>query len=406
MLNIQKYILRVIILVISTGIFSVLFSKNSIAGAEDTIIDAVDYKLLVREFTVPGTSLGGGGALVVKDNFIVYARAQNDFIGINLNDFDSKNIEQKIDNNLVVKFKDNFLPVLVTNASSLVNSVRYRSPEFIPKIEDLLYYDGSFYCTHTFYDPTADDIFFMVSMLKVGDTAWKTIFKSPALAAPYLAKGTGGAIAAKNGVLYVAIGDFSLDRINGLPNDLAPQNASLPFGKIVSIVLSGNYPSSVFSTGHRNPQGLVFLSDGKLLESEHGPRGGDELNIIEEGGNYGWPYRSLGTKYGTRRLYSDDIPPLLNNRIKFVEPIYAFLPSIAATGLAQLQGFSSKWDGDIILGSLVSQTIFRIRMTDRNSVMFVEPLLVSRRIRKLTQYQDSIFALTDSGTILRITIEK
>ena len=404
MIKVKTYLETTARLIMLAGVFFSYLPNYSFAVTKDSIIDAIDYKLLVREYTIPGTLRGGGGSLVIKDNTIIYARAQNDFVGIDLNEFKSKNIKHNSSSERLLILKENFLPKIITNESSLARSGRYPSPEFLPKIEDFLYYDGAFYCTHTFYDSSSDDIFFMVSMLREGEFAWKTIFRSPALDAPYLAKGIGGALAAKDRVLFVSVGDFSLDRVNGLPNDLASQNPTLPWGKILAIELFGEYPYSIFSMGHRNPQGLLFLANGKLLESEHGPRGGDELNIIDKGGNYGWPYLSYGTQYGTQLPYSRNIPPPADG-IKFIEPLYAFLPSAAITGMSQLQGFSKKWDGDVILGSLKAQSLFRVRII-KNRVLFVEPLLVSHRVRKVRQHRNFIYVLTDFGTILRVQILK
>ena len=158
--------------------------------------------------------------------------------------------------------------------------------------------NGVFYVAHDQYDAATDAIFFEISKLAPHDKNWTVLYRSPPLDTNYYAAGDGGklAIDSKLHRLYFSVGDFSLDRINHLPSDVAPQNPQLPWGKINYIDLNdGSYHP--YSLGHRNPMGLIVLKNGELWESENGPRGGDELNRILEGKNYGWPYNSYGTVY-------------------------------------------------------------------------------------------------------------
>ena len=187
------------------------------------------------------------------------------------------------------------------------------------------------------------------------------------------------------------------------PNDIAPQNMEFPWGKVMAVNVSPLSSAVVYSLGHRNPQGLLVLDDGRILEAEHGPQGGDELNFIESGANYGWPYRSFGTKYGSFREYRDDIP-IPNSSTHFVDPLYAFIPSPAITNLIQLHGFLDKWEGDLLLGSLKAESIFRIRISDTR-VVFAEQIPVGFRVRELVQAGRSIFMLSDSGSILKMEPE-
>ena len=149
----------------------------------------------------------------------------------------------------------------------------------------------------------------------------------------------------ENNILF-SVGDFSLDRKNNLPSDFAAQNPLSPFGKVIKLnTITGD--NSIISMGHRNNQGLTVLKNGSIIASEHGPRGGDELNHIKEKGNYGWPFISFGTHYNSYKLI-DSIPyakfkddytkkKILNERQrKYIEPFYSFVPSIAPTDIIQI----------------------------------------------------------------------
>jgi glucose/arabinose dehydrogenase len=106
----------------------------------------------------------------------------------------------------------------------------------------------------------------------------------------------------------------------------------------------------VFTKGHLNPQGLTFLKNGQLLSTEHGPKRGDELNVITEGSNCGWPDVTVGTEYG-----SYDWPvgsSLVGSHTGYTAPLFAWVPSIAVSQLIEINNFHPRWDGDLLVGSL------------------------------------------------------
>ena len=156
-----------------------------------------------------------------------------------------------------------------------------------------------------------------------------------------------------DGLLYFSVGD----RGN---RDENPQNLERHPGKIHRIKDDGSIPAdnpfagstdkqaSIYSYGHRNPQGLAFHPQtGVLWEHEHGPRGGDEINIIEKGTNYGWPVISYGINYDgttfTNKTEADDMQP----------PLLQWTPSIAPSGMTFVTGNRYKgWEGDLLSGSL------------------------------------------------------
>ena len=211
--------------------------------------------------------------------------------------------------------------------------------------------------------------------------------------------------------LFVMLGD----RQKGGP----AQDLASHLGKIVRINRDGSVPADnpkfrtlgrpeIWSYGHRNPQGAALHpTSGELWDVEHGPQGGDELNIARAGANHGWPVRSYGCNYGDRvsdtcRLGGGTHAP------EFVEPLTYWVPtSIAPSGLAFYTGaMFPEWKGNLFIGSLSGQALWRL-VLDGDKVVSREPLLASlgERIRHVTQGPDgALYLLTDSasGRILRV----
>lgn len=125
----------------------------------------------------------------------------------------------------------------------------------------------------------------------------------------------------------------------------------------------GYYPA-IWSYGHRNPQGLVIDLTGQLWDTEHGPRGGDELNHVEKAQNYGWPVICFGINYNDTPFAT----PWPKEGQDFTMPTYRWLPSIAACGLDVVRPGKSgeafpKWKGDLVAGGLAGETVQRLRVT-------------------------------------------
>lgn len=159
-----------------------------------------------------------------------------------------------------------------------------------------------------------------------------------------------------------------------------------------------------FSYGHRNQQGIVRHPEtGVVWAHEHGPRGGDELNLIEAGNNYGWPVATYG------REYNEDEPVGIDpdETDRFVEPVTQWTPSIAPSGLAAYDGDAfSEWQGNLFVGALAYQQVRRLELND-NEVTHQETLLSGElgRIRDVRTGPDGfIYLLVDdaSGGIFRM----
>ena len=158
--------------------------------------------------------------------------------------------------------------------------------------------------------------------------------------------------------------------------------------------------SEIFSTGHRNPQGL-YVSKNIILSTEHGPRGGDEINRIFKGKNYGWPVASYGETYNENYSNKDQFNYKKNHyNLGFEEPLFAFTPSIGITQILPVNvKFSERWENSFLIGSLRAQSLYRA-VFDHNftRVINFEKILISNRIRDINyspQYNFFILALED-----------
>ena len=194
------------------------------------------------------------------------------------------------------------------------------------------------------------------------------------------------------------------------------QDLATTLGKVIRINRDGTIPSGnplinvaapeIWSYGHRNPQGAAIRPGGdELWVSEHGPQGGDELNRIVAGGNYGWPVVSYGCDYGSPVGDSCRIGGGIHSP-NFIEPVSYWVPvSIAPAGMTFYTGVGfPQWQGDVFLGALVGTALWRIELSGDQEVsrerLFFEP---NERIRDVKQGPDGwIYLLTDSGKLIQI----
>jgi glucose/arabinose dehydrogenase len=211
----------------------------------------------------------------------------------------------------------------------------------------------------------------------------------------------------RQGNLFVTLGDrFSYrDRAQDLGSHL---------GKIVRIRPDGTVPednpfrnrktvaAEIWSYGHRNVQGAALHPEtGKLWAHEHGPQGGDEVNIIRAGGNYGWPVITHGREYVTGLRIGEG-----RERADVVPPLHVWVPSIAPSGMAFYTGDAvPSWRGSLFVGALRGSLLARLEL-DGDRVVREERLLteIGHRIRDVRQGPDGKLYLLDetAGRILRL----
>jgi glucose/arabinose dehydrogenase len=208
--------------------------------------------------------------------------------------------------------------------------------------------------------------------------------------------------------LFLTMGDHFVDRDEA-------QNLGNHLGKIVRIKPDGSVPADnpfvgragakpeIWSYGHRNPQGLAINpTSGVVWEHEHGPRGGDEVNIPQAGKNYGWPVIGYGIDYNGAKIHESTSKPGMEQPIKY------WVPSIAPSGMAFYTGdLFPQWKGSLFVGALAGQLVARLTL-DGDKVTGEERLFqnLGERIRDVRQGPDgALYLVTDSsnGKILRVT---
>ena len=237
----------------------------------------------------------------------------------------------------------------------------------------------------------------------------RTIFQTESFTKTIVSNG-GSRIAVDpmDGNLFVAVGD----RSSGDPIPTRAQDTDTYLGKVIHITPEGKAAPGnpaiglpeVWSMGHRSPQGLAFAPDGRLWETEHGPRGGDELNLIERGRNYGWPVIVHGINYPGTKI-GDGIV----EKEGFEQPRYYWDPVIAPSGFVFYQGdVFPEWKTSVLVGGLNGRALFRLQLGADDKVVNEEALLVdlNERIRDVRVFPDgAVYVLTDSpnGKLLKLT---
>jgi glucose/arabinose dehydrogenase len=215
---------------------------------------------------------------------------------------------------------------------------------------------------------------------------------------------TGGRIAiGADGFIYATIGDR--DNAGPRPWPVA-QYLDTHLGKVIRITRDGapapgnpfigqaGALPEIWAIGFRSQEGLAFAPDGGLYEVEHGPRGGDEFNLIKKGGNYGWPIISHGIDYRGAAIGEGDVA-----KAGMEQPVYYWSPSTAPGGLAFYKGKSKAWAGSAFVGMLNGRQLDRIKLVN-GKVVEEEALLIDRkeRIRDVRMGSDgAIYVVTDSG---------
>jgi aldose sugar dehydrogenase len=160
-------------------------------------------------------------------------------------------------------------------------------------------------------------------------------------------------------------------------------------------------PSEIWATGVRTPYGLAFAPDGRLWEIEHGPRGGDELNLIEPGKNYGWPLVSYATNYNGVPIPSPDTRPDL------AKPVIYWTPVIAPGSLTFYNGsLFPEWKGSALIGGMETKTLNRVTFDGKGGATAAERWSVDHRIRDVEVAPDgAVWMLEDAnpGRLFRVT---
>jgi len=213
---------------------------------------------------------------------------------------------------------------------------------------------------------------------------------------------------APDGAMFITTGERSLPATRGLA-----QAVDTTLGKVVRLARDGSSPadnpfaqrggaaSQVYSYGHRNIQGAALDSSARLWTIEHGPRGGDELNLIEPGINYGWPVITYGEDYSGAPIGEG-----ITTKPGMQQPVYYWDPVIAPCGMTIYKGaLFAGWRDDILVGGLRAQAVVHLHMQG-DRVVSEERIPIGARVRDVTQGPDgALYVVTEeiNGRLLRLT---
>ena len=201
----------------------------------------------------------------------------------------------------------------------------------------------------------------------------------------------GCRISIAGGGLYLSIGD------RGNRDDA--QVMASHSGSVIRLPIhsDGDNDAVIFTKGHRNPQGMaVHPETGDIWINEHGPKGGDEINILREGENYGWPIVTHGREY-----YGAKVGDGITSAEGYVDPVWVWVPSIAPSGMAFYQGsMFPEWQGDLLVTSLKFRSLYHVEI--ENGLPFRETPVLKGAIGRLRDIEiapdGSIFLLNDEAS--------
>jgi glucose/arabinose dehydrogenase len=212
----------------------------------------------------------------------------------------------------------------------------------------------------------------------------------------------------RNGDLFVSLGEKFAPEVR-----VQAQELNSYLGKIIRITTAGkpaagnpfaNRPNArpeIYSYGHRNPEGLdIDPATGELWESEFGPHGGDEINLIRPGKNYGWPVITYGLEYSGEKVGEG-----IQQKAGMEQPVYYWDPVISPSGICFYNGTAiPEWKGNLFVAALSGQHVDRL-IIKNNKVVGEERLLTDKnqRFRDVAYWNNVLYAITDDGDIYRIS---
>ncbi|MDB4193739.1 PQQ-dependent sugar dehydrogenase [Candidatus Pelagibacter sp.] len=380
-----------------------------------TEIDTAYDQLILNHHTVPVYSSYGG--IAELEGNIIYLSGDSDLFTLKKNNY-SENFEftlinaKKINNGKKAFIKSNEKTV-GKNAEKYFG-IKDILIEKFDKFENKLFFVSSLkyielkncYVVSIFVAEVLD-------VISIELSNWKEIFSSQKCLSvdlttnPRFAAASAGGRLSKlneNSILF-SVGDFYADGVNG---PILSQDSSNIYGKIIEININ-DFSSKIFSYGHRNPQGLFIDDQKNIFSTEHGPTGGDEINLVLENSNYGWPYATYGTNYKSSDAYKKTandnrkkwpIDKSNNSHDNYVKPLFSWGNQFGISNLIVYEGdYFNNWSKNLIVTSLATKQIVRfIYDYKRKLVLYKENIKIGKRIRDIIPLKDGkIVLLTDRG---------
>lgn len=374
----------------------------------ETAFSNLNVKALKLDASFP-LDHNGGGMVAIKNQAIIMSKRGKFFL---YDSNDSKDDMHELDISLNINYQEFLVFVNEQGLDDKIVRNWFRFVEVFYREQDS---GNSLLVSHYYWHPEKECFNVRISSLEIPamhelqtvsktSNDWSTIYDTkPCLKIKnkgfyFAGHFSGGRMELLNkNELLLTVGFLGYD---GLASDVIySQGTDGDYGKILKLNLETGQVSD-FSIGHRNPQGLTIDRKGNIWSTEHGPKGGDELNLIQQGANYGWPNVTYGVDYGTTSWPLSESP---GHHDGYRRPVFSWVPSIGISNVIEVQGFLPEWDGDILVTSLKQQTLFRVRYREGRAV-FVEPLNTGVRIRDIDQFDNGNIVLwTDETWIVELT---
>lgn len=278
-------------------------------------------------------------------------------------------------------------------------------------IKDLIVrqFDDGFEVTVSYVDLKPDDQCVTIAvaravvapdqLFKPHSPDWTNLYRSVpcvSLDTAFLLQSGGALDYAPDGTLYLFVGEFGYGNLPDTSAIMRSQAANTDLGKVIAIRTDGT--AEHVSSGHRNPGGMTITSDGRIFVTEHGPQGGDELNLVTPGADYGWPIVTYGAEYGDFVWHPDPAP---GQHLGFQQPILSWAPSIGVSSVSEYQGNElDLWQGNLIVATLRSAQLRRLILAE-GRVVLDEPVSIGARVRDHTIAPDGrIFVKFDKQPVV------